>query len=139
MRIYRVEHNRDVCKAYDYKIGGRSPSGHGPATWCYSQDSPSFGCIGPYPRKRMREYERCAVTAEQFPLWLTHAATSVPRPFNLGTEWSLIAYEVEQINKGLTWFEDNMQIIFNPVFATNLGKVNEVDIKNLLARKPVLV
>ena len=144
MFIFRFEHRRDECVHPKFNAESGNLTGHGIATYCASyNERPNFGHKG-FPPARIAEYERCAVTANQFDRWI--GERMVPRPcrdtnmycdgmeecwecatyersLNIPAEWDLMAYWVEDNAFGIDWREDNDQICFNPEFATLIGPV----------------
>ncbi len=123
MFIFRYEHNRDLCQEPFYATGGESLTGHGSIKImpnCAS-DRPWFGANG-WPPRRIMPHERCAVTADQFNLWVGNF-DQLDKP-----EWDLIAYWVDDEMYRIDWREDCGQLVFNPEFAINFGKVTLQDV-----------
>lgn len=152
MFIFRFEHKRNECVHPNFRAGGDSLTGHGIATYCESYNvRPNFGHRGS-PPARIAEYERCAVTANQFDSWIAERQIAKPcrntteycrreqecwecavyeRSLNIPREWDLMAYWVEDNSFGIDWREDNDQICFNPEFATLIGPVTVPEVMAL--------
>ena len=157
MFILRLEHDRDACTDEKYMTGGRSPIGHGPASGCYAT-RPNFGHQGSPPSGGMAEYERCAVTADQFNDWIGYAYNA-PDCYNSTAfcrddgypcsycpclkektlakpdDWHIMAYWVEDWREGLDWRIDSHQVIFNPGFATQIGPVELWEVEQMSGEK----
>ena len=121
MFIFRFEH---VC-----------PLRHGPVRITYScpltldpyddAGRPEFGHRGSPPAD-IDDHERCAVTALQFEEWwgnYWYEGSRKPNPDYDNTQWELIAYWVEDDQKGHNWHYDNGQVVFDPTGAVNMGPV----------------
>lgn len=151
MLIFRVEHNRYVCNDNRFGSGGSSPTGHGPIFRCRtSSRDPNFGSRGRTPVIPMHFHERCAVTAEQFNSWIgvsenqcrelteycinsyncIFCPTVNDSPLYLSYDWLLIAYEVDESQKDISWRIDGTQVIFDPGKATLIGEVSEQFIRD---------
>ncbi len=138
MRIYRFEHNREICKALYFVSNGASPTGHGPFNGgCYYVAAPNFGGQGPMPITRVQQHERCAVMAIQFPDWV-HPSIK-PQPLTVPSEWDLMCYDLKENDESVHWRFDAQQIIFDPIYAVSMGVVAQSNYKDLLARRDVLV
>jgi hypothetical protein len=155
MRIFRYEHNRDMCTDPHYATGGDSPTGHGTFQKCggYKSSPPNFGMYGCPPDKPMMPHERCAVTAEQFSEWIgpdydcrfTSESCEGERycencpferflPAKRIAEWPLMAYEVNDSSEGIDWRIDAEQVVFNPAFATFIGEVSVSDVEKMTGK-----
>ncbi len=147
MFIFRVEHKREFCSSdARYSVGGSSLTGHGTFKKCANFDrfgglrhTPNFGLYGLPPFQAMMVHERCAVTVEQWRSWVGPDSQcrnvngecysyycQCPPVFevNLGDEWHVVCYWVDDKSEGIDWRVDNGQIVFNPAFAENMGTVS---------------
>lgn len=131
MFVYRVEHDREVCDDYTFGQGGTSYTGHGPSSgWNCTINVPNFGVAGNPPNRTLSHYHRCAVTARQFPYWIT------PSPFPGATKlmmlpgWSIIQYWLDDESEGDDWWIDQGQIIFDSEADTclRMGTVTQRDV-----------
>lgn len=151
MFIFRVEHDREVCTYEEFKLGGKSLTGHGPLTgWC---GNPNYGYTKSPPLIRMMPHERCAVTALQFDSWISEDwecknvttwcngkkgyckyCGFLPQSRNLYLPdgWSIVSYWVEDDKDGIDWRIDNGQVVFNPEFAFLIGKVQLAEVEAMV-------
>lgn len=149
MIIYRFEHKRALCDHFEYREGGISKTGHGPHFSCGTSLfdlRPNFGGCGSPPRF-IAQYERCAVTHEQFKRWISpirQCSRTTQYCYgesyccycparlvvNCHETWELVMYNVDDSKEGIDWREDNDQIVFNPEFAKRLGTIS-VDAFNM--------
>jgi hypothetical protein len=147
MRIFRIEHNRDACTATEYREGGSSLTGHGPHSGCYGSPRPNFGSVGNPPYKRMMEYERCAVTVDQFMRWISPDRTCRNETrdcanngrscylcgisytnLRIPDDWSIVVYEVQDNAEDQDWRIDADQVVFNPEFAQRVGTITQAEV-----------
>jgi hypothetical protein len=154
MMIFRVEHKRDRCAHEEFGQNGDSLTGHGTYWGCPNKDmSPNFGLSGRAPSTRMMEYERCAVTADQFPDWIgpmwgcrnlfsdckgsswCYRCEMEPARLTYSDNWHIVAYWVEDDKGGIDWREDNNQIVFNPTYAEMIGEVELWEVEQFTTRE----
>jgi hypothetical protein len=160
MFIFRVEHKREKCIGDHYSVGGHSPTGHGTYRVCDStipyEERPNFGLSGMPPRTVMMTHERCAVTAQQFPKWISYSwdltsrntnwswdesdqdecwncAVQIPSELQMNNDWHIVSYWIDETKEGIDWRDDNNQIVFNPEFAELIGSVELWEVEQFMA------
>jgi hypothetical protein len=147
MFVFRFEHSREKCANDKYNHESGAHTGHGPFVYCESRiERPNFGGRGEAPAS-ITTNDRCGVTVEQFVNWIDNNYMckndgKCDRAFNNGdcddcpvdrslfipSDWDLASYWLDDEKEGITWHEDNGQIVFNIESAQFPGIVDRNDI-----------